>query len=36
MRLTPHEDFNKIREMLDQWAKNAGEGVTYEFSQVRF
>ncbi|CAA92446.2 N-acyl-aliphatic-L-amino acid amidohydrolase [Caenorhabditis elegans] len=33
MRLTPHEDFNKIREMLDQWAKNAGEGVTYEFSQ---
>ncbi|CAA92447.1 N-acyl-aliphatic-L-amino acid amidohydrolase [Caenorhabditis elegans] len=33
IRLTPNQDFGEIRAKLDQWVKDAGEGVTYEFSQ---
>ncbi|CAA92445.1 N-acyl-aliphatic-L-amino acid amidohydrolase [Caenorhabditis elegans] len=33
IRLTPSIDFNEMRNKLDQWVKDAGEGVTYEFSK---
>nr|CAD2164329.1 unnamed protein product [Meloidogyne enterolobii] len=33
MRITPTDDFNTIEEMIKNWCKNAGKGVTYEFLQ---
>ncbi|UMM29972.1 hypothetical protein L5515_012060 [Caenorhabditis briggsae] len=33
IRVTPLQDLDVIRARVDQWAKDAGEGVTYEFMQ---
>ncbi|CAI2351189.1 unnamed protein product [Caenorhabditis sp. 36 PRJEB53466] len=33
VRVTPLQDLDEVRARVDIWAKNAGEGVTYEFMQ---
>ncbi|KAF1756963.1 hypothetical protein GCK72_013418 [Caenorhabditis remanei] len=33
IRLTPNQDFGKMRSRLDKWVKDAGEGVSYQFVQ---
>ncbi|CAD5119748.1 DgyrCDS8343 [Dimorphilus gyrociliatus] len=33
VRITPHLSHDKVREMIDKWLKEAGEGVSYNFLQ---
>lgn len=34
IRIAPTEDLNDFKAMMEEWLKQAGEGITYEFVQV--